>query len=250
MITKEVAYNLLLFSQRRSLHRAMAEWYENAFAHDIATYYPVLAYHWKQADVPQKAIEYLEKSGEMAFRNGAFREAIQFFSQALEKAESTKDAGIPPIRIAIWLRSIGEAQMGLGQMEAARQTFRNAVKELNHPAAATSFTTILGLIRQWFEQGLHRRFPGFFVGRLNEKDNELQEAALVFTLLAYVDYIKLESLPMLYHVLRGLNLSESGEACRLRAFGPWVLPVQYSDLSPATRWLNITQSRRWKLHHK
>jgi len=210
MITQEVAYNLLLFSQRRSLHRAMAEWYENAFAHDIATYYPVLAYHWKQADVPQKAIEYLEKSGEMAFRNGAFREAIQFFSQALEKAESTKDAGIPPIRIAIWLRSIGEAQMGLGQMEAARQTFRNAVKELNHPAAATSFTTILGLIRQWFEQGLHRRFPGFFVGRLNEKDNELQEAALVFTLLAYVDYIKLESLSMLYHVLRGLNLSESG----------------------------------------
>src|SRR6185295_2934064 len=69
IITQEVAYNLLLFSQRRSLHRTMAEWYEKAFEHDIATYYPVLAYHWKQADVPEKAMEYLEKSGQMAFRN-------------------------------------------------------------------------------------------------------------------------------------------------------------------------------------
>jgi tetratricopeptide (TPR) repeat protein len=48
------------------------------------------------------------------------------------------------------------------------------------------------------------------VARLWEKDDELQEVALIFTHLAYVDFLKLDSLRMLYHVLRGLNLSEIG----------------------------------------
>lgn len=210
IITQEVAYNLLLFSQRRSLHRAIAEWYEGSFMRDLVTYYPVLAHHWKQADVPQKAIEYLEKSGEMAYRNGAYKEAIQFFTQAIEKAEALKGEKIPPVKLAGWLRSMGEAQMGLGQMDEARGNFRKAVSFLKYPDAVTPFTIITGLIRQYLIQSLHRRFPQFFVGRLKDKDEELQEAAQNFTHLAHVDYIKLESLPMLYHVLRGLNLSEKG----------------------------------------
>ena len=91
IITQEVAYNLLLFSQRRSLHRSMAEWYEQIFGCEAVTHFPALAYHWKQADVPPKAMEYLEKAGNMALKNGAYREAIQFFTQALEKAENTKE---------------------------------------------------------------------------------------------------------------------------------------------------------------
>ncbi len=210
IITQEVAYNLLLFAQRRSLHRAIAEWYEGYFVRDIATYYPVLAHHWKQADVPQKAVEYLEKAGEMAFRDGAYREAIQFFSQALEKAGKIKEVKTPPVKVAAWLRSIGEAQMGLGQMELARAAFRKAAQELNQPAAATPLTTVLELISQLFVQSLHRRFPNFFLGRMKEKDEELQEAAHNFTHLAHVNYLKLESLPMVYHVVKGLNLSEAG----------------------------------------
>ena len=45
-ITHEVAYGLMLFSQRRKLHSAIAEWYERAQQHDLQPYYPLLAYHW------------------------------------------------------------------------------------------------------------------------------------------------------------------------------------------------------------
>lgn len=210
IITQEVAYNLLLFSQRRSLHRAMAEWYEGSFMQDIVTYYPVLAHHWKQADVPQKAIEYLEKSGEMAFRNGTYREAIQFFSQAHEKANANPNANVSPLKQAYWLRSIGEAQMGLGDMDAARESFREAVTILKHPSPLTATGFVFGLIQQWFIQNLHRRFPRIFIGRLQSKDAELQEVAQTYTHLGHVNYMKLESLPMFYHTLRSLNLSEDG----------------------------------------
>ncbi|MFN8381296.1 MAG: adenylate/guanylate cyclase domain-containing protein [Anaerolineales bacterium] len=210
IITQEVAYNLLLYSQRRSLHRAIAEWYENSFMQDIITYYPVLAHHWKQADVPQKAIEYLEKSGEMAFRNGTYREAIQFFSQAVEKASNDKDVNIPPLKQAYWLRRIGEAQMGLGDMDTARENLRNAGLLLKHPSPTTNSGVIMGLIAQWFIQNLHRRFPNIFIGRLKERDDELQEMAQIFTYLGHVNYIKLQSMPMLFHTLGSLNFSEDG----------------------------------------
>ncbi|MFN8413483.1 MAG: adenylate/guanylate cyclase domain-containing protein [Anaerolineales bacterium] len=210
IITQEVAYNLLLFSQRRSLHRAIAEWYEGSFMRDLVTYYPVLAHHWKQADVPQKAIEYLEKAGEMAYRNGAYKEAIQFFTQTIEKAEALKGETLPIVKRASWYRFMGEAQMGLGQMEEARISFRKAASILKRPDAVTPLTMITGALRQYFIQSLHRRFPNYFIGRLSNKDEELQEAAQNFTHLAYIDYIKLDTLAMVYHVLRGLNLSERG----------------------------------------
>ncbi len=210
IITQEVAYNLLLFSQRRSLHRAIAEWYENAFLQDIVTYYPVLAHHWKQADVPQKAVEYLEKSGEMAFRNGAYKEAIRFFTQALEKVEAFRDAAVPPLKQAYWLRSIGEAQIGLGDLDTARQSFRKAAALLKRPSPATKTGVLLGLLHQWFIQNLHRKFPSFFIGRLKEKDAEVQEIAQIYTHLGTINYLKLESLPMLHHALASLNLSEDG----------------------------------------
>jgi tetratricopeptide (TPR) repeat protein len=209
IITQEVAYNLLLFAQRRTLHRAIAEWYERHHARELAAFYPALAHHWKQAEVPQKAVEYLEKAGEMAFRNGAYREAIQFFTQALEKSEKMEGSAAP-LKVATWLRTIGEAQMGLGQMETARATFRRAAQVLNRPAAVKPLSIVLELASQLIIQSLHRRFPNFFLGRMKEKDAELQEAAHNFTHLAHVNYMKLESIPMVYHVVKGLNLSEAG----------------------------------------
>ena len=49
IITHEVAYNLMLFSQRRQLHRAVAEWYELVYESDLSPFYPFLAYHWRKA---------------------------------------------------------------------------------------------------------------------------------------------------------------------------------------------------------
>src|SRR6185503_10704815 len=78
-ITQEVSYSLMLFSQRRELHRAIAEWYEKYQADDLSAYYALLAHHWSNAEQPAKAIEYLEEAGEQALRNFANTEAAAFF---------------------------------------------------------------------------------------------------------------------------------------------------------------------------
>src|SRR5581483_2620806 len=41
-ITQEVAYNLMLFAQRRQIHRRVADYYERVYAGDLPRYYPLL----------------------------------------------------------------------------------------------------------------------------------------------------------------------------------------------------------------
>ena len=84
LLTQEAAYNSMLYSQRRQLHRLVAEWYERTCCDDLAPYYATLAHHWRQADDLAKAIDYLEKAGQQALRNGAYQEAERLFKESLE----------------------------------------------------------------------------------------------------------------------------------------------------------------------
>jgi CheY-like chemotaxis protein/class 3 adenylate cyclase len=80
---QSMAYNLMLFAQRRQLHRAVAEWYERTCAETLADHYATLAHHWKQAEDIATAIAYLEKAGEQARQRGAYDEAQTYFSESL-----------------------------------------------------------------------------------------------------------------------------------------------------------------------
>jgi tetratricopeptide (TPR) repeat protein len=144
-ITQDVVYNLMLFAQRRYLHRAVAEWYETTFGNfefaalsaglayestqhskliphtsKLVPYYPLLAHHWGKAGVTAKAIDYLEKAGRNALAISALREARAAFEQALELlATSATDQPAALQRQAILTRLLGEAQHQLGEFAAA-----------------------------------------------------------------------------------------------------------------------------------
>jgi class 3 adenylate cyclase/predicted ATPase len=90
IITQEVAYGLMLHSQRRQIHESLALWYERSYE-ELSGFYAILAHHWSQTLVAEKAIFYLEKAGEQAVRSHALREAVQFFSEALEWLASLPD---------------------------------------------------------------------------------------------------------------------------------------------------------------
>jgi hypothetical protein len=79
--TREAAYNLMLFAQRRQLHRAMAELLEQTIF--TTPPYAELAHHWKGADENSKAVQYLEKAGEHARKMGDLEAATRFFNESL-----------------------------------------------------------------------------------------------------------------------------------------------------------------------
>lgn len=84
IVIQEVVYGVLLFAQRRQLHRTVAEWYEASFPDRLDELAATLAYHYSRADVAEKAIDYLLRAGDAARMVYANQEAIEYYQQALE----------------------------------------------------------------------------------------------------------------------------------------------------------------------
>jgi class 3 adenylate cyclase/tetratricopeptide (TPR) repeat protein len=83
-LTQEVAYQTLLTPTRRALHRKVGEALELIFHDRIEELAGVLAFHYFSAESWQKALDYLIRSGDAAFRVCAYTEARGHYSRALE----------------------------------------------------------------------------------------------------------------------------------------------------------------------
>ena len=183
VITQEVAYNLMLFSQRRDLHRAVAEWYEQTFAADLSPYYPFLAHHWSRAEDLPRAIDYLEKSGEQALNNYANQEAVRFLTEALS-LEARSEPRLSPIRRAHWERMLGEGCMGLGQLTEARTHFERALALQGRLIPSGQVRLALTLGGLVLEQFLYRVLPGVFLKPPKESGPD-GRGALIDAVLAH-----------------------------------------------------------------
>ena len=104
IITQEAAYQTLLFSQRRELHRLVAEWYENSGEWSVGsgqkiqslstTHYPLLAYHYRYAEDVTKEKQYLGLAAEAAEKIFANDAAIGFYTRWLTLIPSQEHADI------------------------------------------------------------------------------------------------------------------------------------------------------------
>jgi predicted ATPase/class 3 adenylate cyclase len=104
IITQEVAYETLLFAQRRQLHGSVADWYERHFDPDgqitpairrgdyseqmlespLAPYCPLLVYHSRQADDENRERSYARLAGQWAAAQYANTESVGYLGRALE----------------------------------------------------------------------------------------------------------------------------------------------------------------------
>lgn len=165
IITQEVAYNLLLYAQRRDLHKSVAKWYEKQFSTDLAPYYPLLAHHWQQAEEPEKAIYYLHMAGSQALRSGIYREAVRFLTRLLELCERGGNYYAPGEK-AHWERLLAEAYWGLGNARECIHHARKVLALLGTPEPQRKARIISGYGWNLLVQGVHLVWPSRFLGRL------------------------------------------------------------------------------------
>src|SRR5215472_14521493 len=81
-LIRETAYDALLKSRRRELHRLVAQTIDQRFA-ALREQPEVLAHHWTEAGETELAITQWSKAGEAAAARNAFREATQSYQLAL-----------------------------------------------------------------------------------------------------------------------------------------------------------------------
>ena len=216
VIVQEAAYNLMLMSQRRQLHRSVAEWYEQAGGGDLA----LLAHHWRLAEVPAKAVGYLERAGTEALREGAYAEAVRFFTALLEvddggaggPAGAGGGRGTPEdaaIRRARWEHQLGDAYLGLGQLAPEQEHLHAALALLGRRAPASGRRLPGKLAWQAGQQLRNRVWPRPLVARSAEARAALEEAAEVYDRLFLVDYHASQLAQAVHQAVKGLNLAEA-----------------------------------------
>jgi predicted ATPase len=84
-LVQDAAYNSLLISRRQQLHARIAQVIEERFPDAAAAEPELLAHHFGQAGLVEKAVEYHERAGRRAIAQSAVSEALAQFGTALER---------------------------------------------------------------------------------------------------------------------------------------------------------------------
>lgn len=211
-VMQQVAYELLLFAQRRELHLAVARsWSAQSDEGSDAR----LAHHYGSAidpaspdpDTCRKAAQYSARAGAAALHAGAYREATRLLQRALHWLEFKGEEQGDPFQLATLNRQLGDALSGLGDLGGARRHHERALALLGNPAGRTALRTLASLVRASARQFRHRlRLPRPYTGAANR---EALESVRAYERLAEIDFFDNQPIQSLRWSLLGLNAAEA-----------------------------------------
>lgn len=181
--TQEVAYETLLYTQRRQLHQAVAE--------ALAVSYPEasaqIAHHAFLGETWPLALRYNLLAGEHAKQLYANQQSIDFLQKALRSAEALPEAETVEARKRIYL-GLGELLVSTGQYETAGRHLQAALTvaraQADVEAEARAFRWLgrshelrgeFGVALSWLERG--------FAALAERASTEAAEMALIAGLI-------------------------------------------------------------------
>jgi tetratricopeptide (TPR) repeat protein len=206
IITQDVVYNMLTFATRRQLHAAIAGWYERHHPGDLDRFYPLLAYHYTRTDNHAAAVQYLDKAGELSMRRGAFREAIQHFTDAQDLVRE-HSLPVDSLQLAKWERQFGMAYHSTGDINEARGHYVKALAHLSRPLPEARPGLVGGLLAGLSTQGIHRLLPGRTLNKSKSPEAD-RLASHIYIEIGQLDYYLGRPEYMMYESIHNLNVSE------------------------------------------
>ena len=121
-LTMEVAYREVGEPRHRLLHRRVAEAMEAIYGRQrLDAVAGLLAWHFLESGDVQRAALYALRAAQTAMQFAAWREAIEFYEQALQ-------GDVPPLERAAILMELGEAHFRAGETAQASEAYRSALK--------------------------------------------------------------------------------------------------------------------------
>ena len=142
MLIREVAYSTVPRAARRERHAAVARYMEEKLAEESLS--TILAYHWREANEPARAVPYLLAAAHAARRSWAKAAAVELYSKALELEED--DGSKRQIRL-----QRAQALVELQDYELAGTEFQDLLSELEG-AEKLEALIWLGLATVWSER--------------------------------------------------------------------------------------------------
>src|SRR4051794_5378149 len=142
MLIREVAYATVPRAVRRERHAAVAQYIEDNLAGESLA--PILAYHWREANEPARAVPYLLAAAHSARRSWAKAAAVDLYTKALELQDD--DAGSRRTRL-----QRGQALVEMQDYEQASAELAPLLAELDGEEKLEALIW-LGLATVWSER--------------------------------------------------------------------------------------------------
>ncbi|MFQ6100392.1 MAG: tetratricopeptide repeat protein [Anaerolineae bacterium] len=150
IITQETVYRSLLRSQRPELHGTVAECIEDLYATDLTNQAEVLALHYDHARVRDKAMHYALLAGDRARGRFANREAIEYYSRALQLSQHLGERQAERWRAVVGL---GQVEQHIGEYEEAIACYQAALDEWEEASPEARAQVHLKLGQVWNKRG-------------------------------------------------------------------------------------------------
>ena len=150
ILTQETIYSSLLRSQRPLLHRNTAEAIEQLHAADLTPHIEVLALHYDRAGERSKTLTYMLLAGERARQRFANREALEYYSRALQLAQHVEAYTDERRRANIGL---GDINQHIGNYEEAIACYRATLDDQAEGTLEDRVEVMLKLGQVWNKKG-------------------------------------------------------------------------------------------------
>ncbi|NUM47807.1 MAG: tetratricopeptide repeat protein [Anaerolineales bacterium] len=122
---RRVVLNQLPPHRLRALHARAAEAIETVYP-DARGYWGKLAFHWREAGMPEREFHYLTLAGPQLIQTSAYREAVETYARGLALIDSGQ-VQAPPAQRADFLTQQAAAFSSLGEHEQATLAFQIAL---------------------------------------------------------------------------------------------------------------------------
>lgn len=127
-LIRDAAYKLMAHARRRVLHLRIAEAIEGHFAETATNHPEVLASHYAEAHVVEKAVPFWLKAGHLALRRSAMNEALEHLHHGVDQLGRVADSPWRAQCELDFMIAIGKAQIATQgyAIDSTRATFTRA----------------------------------------------------------------------------------------------------------------------------
>ena len=127
-LAQEAAYESILVQKRKELHLDVGDSIEKVFQEKLHEFYGMLAYHYSKGEDLDKAEEYMIKAGKEALRSSASREALSYYTEALNLYLNKYGDTADPEKLKMLEKNIALAFFNKGEYESALTYFDRVLK--------------------------------------------------------------------------------------------------------------------------
>ena len=230
-ITMEVAYNLLSFAQRKTLHQRIADFIESHHADELQPNFARLARHLELGGAPLRAITYLELAAQQSRNNSANREAIRY-AQKMFDLTQRDTLQIDQSRRAAWEVILGDAYHELSDYSNSSEHYGRAMQLLGHRVPDSKLAKVVALMRNLTTQLPLWLFPHTRAYHSEQERADVERVSHIYEHLSEQYFFQNDSLAVLNGTLASLNLAEQCGAARetIRGYSALALGMGMSGL--------------------